>query len=246
MRINRFLASAGFGSRRKCEDLVRAGSVSINGKVNVNLAATVDVESDVVTVDGIRAVPRGNTRIFVLNKPAGVLCTVSDDRKRKTVLDIAAEKGYGRGLFPVGRLDMYTSGIILLTDDGDLTYRLTHPRFKIDKVYIVKVAGEVRDAEIARIASGIDLDGEKTGPCAITVLERNKYETMMEVVLREGRNRQIRRSFMEIGHKVRRLHRKALGELEFKDLAEGSMRPLSVREEKVLRRQTGLSQGVGK
>ena len=246
MRINRFLASAGLGSRRKCEDLVRAGSVSINGKVNVNLAATVDVESDVVTVDGIRAVPRGNTRIFVLNKPAGVLCTVSDDRKRKTVLDIAAEKGYGRGLFPVGRLDMYTSGIILLTDDGDLTYRLTHPRFKIDKVYIVKVAGEVRDAEIARIASGIDLDGEKTGPCAITVLERNKSETIVKVVLREGRNRQIRRSFMEIGHKVRRLHRKALGELEFKDLAEGGMRPLSVREEKVLRRQTGLSQGVGK
>lgn len=246
MRINRFLASAGFGSRRKCEDLVRAGSVYINGKVNVNLSAAVDGESDVVTVDGIRAVPRVGTRIFVLNKPVGVLCTVSDDMKRKTVLDIAAEKGYGRGLFPVGRLDMYTSGIILLTDDGDLTYRLTHPRFKIDKVYIVKVAGDVRDSEIARIASGIDLDGQKTGPCAIAVLERNKSETIVEVVLREGRNRQIRRSFMEIGHKVRRLHRKALGELEFKDLAEGDMRPLSAREEKILRRQTGLSQGVGK
>jgi len=246
MRINRFLASAGFGSRRKCEDLVRAGSVSINGMVNVNLAATVDGESDVVTVDGTRAVPRGNTRIFVLNKPAGVLCTVSDEKKRKTVLDVAAEKGYGRRLFPVGRLDMYTSGIILLTDDGDLTYRLTHPRYKIDKVYIVKVAGEVSDSEIARIASGIDLDGEKTGPCAIAVLKRNKSETIAEVVLREGRNRQIRRSFMEIGHKVRRLHRKALGELEFKDLAEGDMRPLSALEEKILRRQTGLSQGVGK
>jgi len=246
MRINRFLASAGFGSRRKCEDLVRAGSVSINGMVNVNLAATVDGESDVVTVDGTRAIPRGNTRIFVLNKPAGVLCTVSDEKKRKTVLDVAAEKGYGRRLFPVGRLDMYTSGIILLTDDGDLTYRLTHPRYKIDKVYIVKVAGEVSDSEIARIASGIDLDGEKTGPCAIAVLKRNKSETIAEVVLREGRNRQIRRSFMEIGHKVRRLHRKALGELEFKDLAEGDMRPLSALEEKILRRQTGLSQGVGK
>jgi len=246
MRINRFLASAGFGSRRKCEDLVRAGSVSINGMVNVNLAATVDGESDVVTVDGTRAVPRGNTRIFVLNKPAGVLCTVSDEKKRKTVLDVAAEKGYGRRLFPVGRLDMYTSGIILLTDDGDLTYRLTHPRYKIDKVYIVKVAGEVSDSEIARIASGIDLDGEKTGPCGIAVLKRNKSETIAEVVLREGRNRQIRRSFMEIGHKVRRLHRKALGELEFKDLAEGDMRPLSALEEKILRRQTGLSQGVVK
>lgn len=246
MRINRFLAAAGFGSRRKCEDLVRAGSVSIDGEVTVNLAATVDGESDVVTVNGKRAVLPGMTRIFVLNKPAGVLCTVSDDRKRRTVLDIAAEKGYGRRLFPVGRLDMYTSGIILLTDDGDLTYRLTHPRFKIDKVYIVKVTGDVGDAEIGRIASGIDLDGEMTGPCAIAVLKRNKSETTMEVVLREGRNRQIRRSFMKIGHKVRRLHRKALGELEFNDLAEGDMRPLNAREEEILRKQTGLSQGVGK
>jgi len=245
-RINRFLASAGLGSRRKCEDLVRNGAVSVNGNEVVDLSVKVDVDKDVVTVGGKRVMPPGKTRIFVLNKPAGVLCSVSDDRNRRTVIDFAVEKGCDKRLFPIGRLDMYTSGIILLTDDGELSYRLTHPRFKIDKIYVVVVGGEVADADIDKIASGIDLDGQMTQPCRIVLLERNSGESIMEVTLREGKNRQIRRSFMKFGYKVKSLHRKALGELEFRDLAEGDIRALTAEEEEILRRQTGLSQGVGK
>ncbi len=246
MRINRFLASAGLGSRRKCENLVRNGVVFINGEKIEKLSVDVDADADIVTVNGTRIVPPLMTRVLVLNKPAGVLCSASDKRKRRTVIDIAVEKGYDRRLFPVGRLDMYTSGIILLTDDGDLAYRLTHPRFKIDKVYIVTVEGEIADSIIDGIASGVDLDGEITRPCRIILLDRNRSETRMEVILREGKNRQIRRSFLKFGCRVKNLHRKALGELEFSDVAEGDLRALSASEEEILRKQTGLSQGVGK
>lgn len=240
VRINRYLAAAGFGSRRACELLVRGGSVSVNGIVVTKLAAIVDTETDAVAVDG-RAVPAAAPkRVFVLNKPTGVLSAVVDARGRKTVMDIARDNGYEGRLFPVGRLDRDTSGILLLTNDGDLAYRLTHPRFKIEKTYRVVVRGEIADAAIVEIAAGVDLDGYRTKPCRIEVIERCGSESVIRVRLGEGRKRQIRRMFARCGHPVAALARTALGDLAFDDLDPGGMRALTAREESRLRELAGL------
>ena len=157
MRINRFLASAGIGSRRKCEELIREGRVRINGEAVPELARFIDTESDTVTLDGKPVGGADDRLILVINKPGGVLSTVSDDRGRKTVIALAREKGFAERLFPVGRLDIDTTGILLLTNDGDLAYRLTHPRFKIEKRYVVTVEGIIEDETVRKLETGIDL-----------------------------------------------------------------------------------------
>ena len=143
IRINRFLASAGLGSRRKCEDLVNGGKVFINENLVTSLSTTVNTGSDIVTIDGKRIEISAPSIILVLNKPRGILSAAVDERNRKTVIDLARDNGFTERLFPVGRLDMDTSGIILLTNDGDLSYRLTHPKYKIDKTYIVTIDGKI-------------------------------------------------------------------------------------------------------
>jgi 23S rRNA pseudouridine2605 synthase len=240
VRINRFLAAAGFGSRRKCEELIREGLVSVNGKKLTTLASIVDPETDAIIVDGKPASKTNAIRVLVLNKPVGVLSTVSDSFKRKTVIDIAREHGYTERLFPVGRLDLNTSGILILTNDGDLAYRLAHPRYKVEKTYHVTIEGAIAEETVRRIAAGIDLDGYTTRPCEITILEREDGRTELSVRLHEGRKRQIRRMFASFGHTVIDLERTALGDLAFNDLAPGAMRPLSAREERRLRELTGL------
>jgi 23S rRNA pseudouridine2605 synthase len=242
MRINRYLAAAGFGSRRACEALIRRGAVSVNGAVVETLAATVDTEADAVAVDGHAVPAAAPTRVLVLNKPTGVLSTVADAHNRKTVMDIAREHGFAQRLFPVGRLDLDTSGILILTNDGGLSYRLTHPRFKIEKTYRVAVKGEIGEEAVAAIVSGVDLDGYRTKPCRVEVLERSGGATVLRVHLREGRKRQIRRMFALHGHPVTTLERTALGDLTFDDLAPGRMRALTVREERRLRELAGLQQ----
>jgi|WetSurMetagenome_2_1015567.scaffolds.fasta_scaffold33591_3 23S rRNA pseudouridine2605 synthase len=241
VRINRWLASAGVGSRRKCDELIRAGLVSINGETLTRLGALVDPEVDSITVEG-RAVARADApMVLVLNKPAGVLSTVTDSFKRRTVIDIAREHGFAKRLFPVGRLDLDTSGLLLLTNDGDLAYRLTHPRFKIEKTYRLTVEGNVGEDSIAAIASGVEIEGYRTKPCSVTVVERSRGTTTLDVRLKEGRKRQIRRMFEIFGHRTIRLARTALGDLRFEDCAPGDMRLLSEREEWRLRELTGLT-----
>ncbi len=242
MRINRYLATAGFGSRRACEDLIRSGAVSVNGAPVEKLAAIVDTEADAVAVDG-RAVSAGAPRrVFVLKKPTGVLSTVTDTHGRRTVMDIVREHGYEGRLFPVGRLDFDTSGILILTNDGDLSYRLTHPRFKFEKTYRVEVRGNVSGAEAGRIAAGVDLGDCRTQPCGIEVLERSGGRSVLRVRLREGRKRQIRRMFALHGHPVEALERTALGDLAFDDVEPGRMRALTEEEERRLRELAGLQQ----
>jgi pseudouridine synthase len=241
MRINRFLASAGIGSRRRCEDLISEGRVQINGETISGFAIFIDTDSDKVTVDGMAVGKAGDSVILVVNKPPGVLSTVSDDRGRKTVIGLAKEMGYGERLFPVGRLDMNTTGLLLLTNDGDLAYRLTHPRYKIDKKYVVTVEGLITDREIESIRSGIDLGDYMTMPCGVRLIGRSGNSSMVEIVLKEGKKRQIRRMFSNTGHKVLKLRRVALGNLEFSDLEEGEIRPLTEKEEARLRELTGLS-----
>jgi len=241
VRINRYLAAAGFGSRRKCEDLIRRGLVSINGEAVDNLATIVDPEADSIAVDGRvvgRAVP---AKVFILNKPVGALSTVTDSFGRRTVIDLVREHGIMERLFPVGRLDLDTSGVLILTNDGDLAYRLTHPRFKIEKTYRVTVEGRVTDETVSRIAGGVDLDGYTTKPCAVAVIVRGEDSTTLEVRLMEGRKRQIRRMFARFGHRTVELARTALGDLAFSDVAPGRIRALTNREERRLRELAGLS-----
>ncbi len=241
LRINRFLAAAGLGSRRKCEELIRKGVVFVNARRVETLTLTIDPEKDSVTVLGKSVTMRTATVVLVLNKPVGVLSAVTDSFDRKTVIDIAREKGYEDRLFPVGRLDLDTSGLLILTNDGDLAYRLTHPRFKIDKTYRVTVEGNISDEVVSRIASGIKTDDFVTQPCEVTVTVKKGNTSELTVTLREGMKRQVRRMFAFFGHKVIALHRTTLGDLEFKDLKLGEIRPLTKREERRLRELTGLA-----
>ncbi|MGD1048421.1 MAG: pseudouridine synthase [Candidatus Krumholzibacteriaceae bacterium] len=241
VRINRYLAAAGFGSRRKCEDLIRQGLVSINGEAIERLATIVDPDVDSVAVDG-RAVRRAvPAKVFILNKPVGVLSTVSDSFDRRTVIDLVREHGIMERLFPVGRLDLDTSGLLILTNDGDLAYRLTHPRFKIEKTYRVTVEGRVTKETASRIAGGVDLGGYTTKPCTVAIVGRGEDSTTLEVRLMEGRKRQIRRMFARFGHRTVELRRTALGDLSFSDVAPGRMRALTEIEERRLRELAGLS-----
>jgi len=240
VRINRYLAMAGVGSRRKCEELISGGCVSVNNEVVTDLATKIDIESDRVTVDGKPISPVGRRIVLILNKPEGVLSTVEDTHKRKTVIDIAREHGYSERLFPVGRLDMNTSGLILITNDGELAYRLTHPRYKVDKTYNVIVEGRVKDSTVRKMEKGLDLPDLKTMPCRIEVLNRSREDTELEVTIREGKKRQVRRMFAHFGHRVLKLHRKAIGDLMFEDVEVGRMRPLNKEELSRLRELVGL------
>lgn len=241
IRINRYLAAAGFGSRRKCEELVTQGRVAVNGEKISDLATLVEPEVDMVTVDGTTAQAQERPVVLVLNKPVGVLSTVRDSFRRRTVIDLAREHGYTGRLFPIGRLDLDTSGVLLLTNDGRLAHRLMHPRFKIEKTYRVTVEGDVGGESLAKIAKGIALDGAVTMPCGVRVLKRRAGTTVIELKLKEGRKRQIRRMFSMCGHRVLALHRKALGSLEFRDCAAGSIRALTDRELARLRGLAGLT-----
>ncbi len=240
MRINRYLASAGLGSRRTCEDLIRQGLVKVNGTLVVNLSLTIDPDRDRVTFEGREIRPVEKSIILILNKPPGVISTASDTHGRKTVISIARDHGYRDRLFPVGRLDRDTSGMILITNDGDLSYRLTHPKYKIEKVYEVTVTGRVSDGTANKICNGIDTGDYVTRPCRMSIIERDRVSTNLVIRLKEGRKRQIRRMLAMCGHEVKRLHRTALGDLGFKDLKSGDIRPLSEEEENRLRELSGL------
>ena len=179
IRINRFLASAGFGSRRACDELIRHGDVRINGERVASLSALVDPENDRVTVNGVDVEGAERAVLLVLDKPVGVMSTAVDTHGRRTVVDMAREAGYTERLFPVGRLDLDTSGLILITNDGDLAYRLTHPRYKVEKTYEVVVRGSMEDATIDRIAGGVDIDGYVTRPCDIRLVLREGESTRL-------------------------------------------------------------------
>jgi 23S rRNA pseudouridine2605 synthase len=240
IRINRYLAACGLGSRRACEDLIRRGLVEVNGERVVDLALKIDPQSDSVKVEGREVEGPGKSKILVLNKPTGIISTAADTHGRKTVIDIAREHGYTDRLFPVGRLDRNTSGLILLTNDGDLAYRLTHPKYKIEKIYDVEVTGRVSDRTVEKLMGGIDTGEYITKPCSVSIKEREKNSSRLEIRLKEGRKRQIRRMLAICGHRVEKLHRIALGDLAFEGLDEGDIRPLTEAEEKRLRELAGM------
>lgn len=220
MRINKYLAQCGVASRRDCDKLVAEGHVTVNGRP-ADVGADVE-EGDVIKVDG-KVVTVKKNEYYILHKPKGYLCTVSDDKGRKTVMDILGS-GVGR-VYPVGRLDYDSEGLLILTTDGELAQHLTHPSNEVPKTYVVKVEGRLTEADLNPIRSGIEIEGGYvTKKCRAHIIETNRDFTRVEITLREGKNREIRKMFAAIGKEVTLLKRTKVGELSLRGLDRGAFR----------------------
>ena len=225
MRLNAFLARAGVASRRKADELIKAGRVKVNGELG---QLNTFVESrDVVEVDG-QPVAKQKLGYVLLNKPAGVVTTANDPQGRPTVVDLV---GHDSRVVPVGRLDVDTTGVLLLTNDGPLAHRLAHPRYGVEKVYEVETWKEPNDEALRRLATGVELEDGVTSPARVRRLGAARFE----LVLHEGRNRQVRRMCEAVGHRVRRLHRSVYAGLGVEKLQPGEWRELTPREVERLR-----------
>lgn len=230
MRINKYLASSGIASRRESDKLVQDGRVTVNGKV-VSLGIEVN-DSDKVCVDG-KPVSIKKNEYYILNKPKGYICSVSDDRGRKTVLDLMP-KNIGR-IYPVGRLDYDSEGLLILTTDGELAQHLTHPSNNVPKTYLVKVEGRLTESDLNPIRSGIEIDGYVTKKSKANIVETNKDFTKAHITIYEGKNREIRKMFSAIGKEVSLLKRIKIGELSLKGLDRGEYRKLTNHEVEYLK-----------
>lgn len=228
MRINKYLALCGVASRRKVEDFIVNGQVKVNDKVVTNLATDIDIKNDIVTVSGERVKLTEEYVYYMLNKPKGYVCSADDNRGRKTVLDIVRDPNHR--IFPVGRLDYDSEGMLILTNDGDLTQRLTHPSNEVEKKYIVKVEGSIVESELAVLRAGVVVDGERFGKCDVTLTNTDGKISRLEVTLREGKNREIRRMFEAIGKNVIFLKRVSIGLLKLGGLTRGTFRALKPYE----------------
>lgn len=221
-RLQKVLARAGLGSRRVCEDLIEDGLVTVNGEVAV-LGRRVDPEVDRVEVDGVPIGVRPGLVHYLLNKPEGVVSTASDTHGRPTVVGLVPDEPR---VFPVGRLDADTSGLIIVTNDGDLAHRLTHPSFGVDKEYLAEVEGRPSRGALRRLREGIELDDGPTAPAQASLLAPN----LVRLVIHEGRNRQVRRMCAAVGHPVVRLVRTRIGPVVDRDLRPGEWRELEPSE----------------
>ena len=241
LRIQKALSEAGVASRRAVEEMIGEGRITVNGDLVTELPCFVDPASDKVHVDGERvkfASAGGKKRYVLLNKPRNVVCTSRDPAGRKRAIDCIGPNQ--DRLYCVGRLDADSTGLILLTNDGELTQHLTHPSHEVIKTYRVQIDGALGGEKIQRMKRGTWLDGKRTGGAMIRVIKRHPSSSLIEVGLKEGRNREIRRVLARLGHKVRRLHRVAIGPITDKGLGIGSWRELSAGEVDQLRK-TGSS-----
>ncbi|MCM8813812.1 MAG: rRNA pseudouridine synthase [Candidatus Omnitrophica bacterium] len=218
-RLNKLIAQSGLCSRRAADALIRAGKVTCNGAVVRDLSTRADRDTDTIAVDGT-PLKQEKLLYLMLNKPAGYVTTVKDPHAKKTVYDLLPK--LPARVFPVGRLDKDTAGLLLLTNDGEFAFQLTHPRFGVERVYLAEAAGKVGDALIRQLEKGgMRIDGYSTTPCAIELLARNQIRTRMKITLREGRKRQIRIMLSHIGHPVMRLKRVQYGKLTLGTLETG-------------------------
>ena len=222
VRLQKVLARAGFGSRRACDELIAAGRVVVDGEVAV-LGRRIDVDRASIEVDGVAVGIRPDLVHYLLNKPAGVVTTADDPQARATVVELVPRDPR---VFPVGRLDMDTEGLLLLTNDGELTHRLTHPSFGVEKEYLAHVSGEPSRAALRSLRDGVDLDDGITAPARIAAVE----PSMLRITIHEGRNRQVRRMCDSVGHPVLRLVRTRIGPLRDPQLGPGEWRPLTLDE----------------
>lgn len=227
-RLQKILARAGIASRRGSEELIADGRVTVNGEV-ADLGRRVDAETDVVEVDGVAIGVRPGMVYYLLHKPAGVVTTADDPQGRPTVVEMVPSEPR---VFPVGRLDMDTEGLLLLTNDGDLTHRLTHPSFGVDKEYLAHVEGTLSRGALRRLREGVELDDGMTAPAKASQIEPG----LVRLVIHEGRNRQVRRMCEAVGHPVVRLVRTRIGPLVDHSLAPGAWRALETSEVRALER----------
>ena len=222
-RLQKLIAQAGICSRRAAEKIILDGRVSVDGKIIRELGTKVDADQK-ICVDG--KILRGAEKIYLmLNKPRGFVCTVNDERNRKTVIDLLGEN-FSERVFPVGRLDLNSEGLLILTNDGELTNALIHPKFEVEKIYRAKISGDITDEKLNLLRNGIELDDGLTAPAKIQMLGENS----VEITIHEGRNRQIRRMFAAVGCDVKKLRRIKFAGLELKNLPVGKFRALSAEE----------------
>lgn len=231
-RLQKYLAKSGVASRRSAERLIADGRVRVNGKIVQLMGTSVDPDRDRVVVDGQAVKPETRLEYVLLNKPVGVVSTAFDPEGRRTVVDLVNSAAR---LFPVGRLDYDTEGLLLLTNDGDLALRLTHPRYGIEKEYRVFVDSEPRVCDLQRLRDGLMLGSVRTAPAQVSVVRSDPSGTWLALVLHEGRNRQVRRMIEAVGMQVLRLVRVRVGPLTLGDLAVGASRRLDPREVSILR-----------
>ena len=240
-RLNAFLARSGVASRRAADKLIASGAVKVNGQVPPPDGVLIDPDHDHVTIDGRAVKPITTHRYLMLNKPLGAITTAKDEAGRTTVLDVVGDEGMGgHRLFPVGRLDADATGLLLLTDDGELAHRLTHPSYEIPKEYVVVVGGSPNTADVVKLREGVKLDDGLTAPAKVEILRVMPGPTAeLRLVIREGRHRQVRRMLMAVGHRVQSLKRVAFGPLKLGRLRVGGWRVLSTGEIEALRRAGG-------
>lgn len=225
MRLQKYIALCGVTSRRKAEQLILEGKVKVNDKIIRELGTIIDVDKDKVKVNNKLIKPENNKVYIMLNKPIGYVTTLKDEKNRKIVTDLIED--VNERIYPVGRLDADTTGLLLLTNDGDITYKLTHPSNKIPKKYIAIVEGVPNKYELEKFRNGLKIDGRYTSKAKIKIVKTYDNESVLEITIHEGRNRQVKKMCEEINHPVKKLKRVAIGELELGDLALGQWRYLT-------------------
>jgi pseudouridine synthase len=234
MRLQRYLAASGVASRRRSEELIVAGLVKVNGKVVREMGTTVD-DGDVVEFNGKIVAPALEPAYIVMNKPLGVVTTMRDPEGRRTIADVLARAGSTRRVVPVGRLDYDTSGVLLLTDDGALAHVLTHPKFGVEKTYRATLRGRLTPAQVAIMQQGVRLEDGPAEPAQLRVVAARRDSSSVDLTIHEGRNRQVRRMFEELGHPVLGLMRMRFGPIGLGELAPGEIRDVTSRELSALR-----------
>ena len=234
-RLQKILAKAGIASRRKAEELIKEGKVRVDGKVVTEMGTKVDPDAQDIECDGIHVAAREKKIYILLHKPAGFLSTVNDPQGRPIVTDLLPQ--VKERVYPVGRLDLDTEGALLLSNDGELAQKIMHPSHEVNKTYVAKVKGKPGTKKLAALSRGITLEGRKTWPADIEVLQTEPQATTIKIIIHEGRKRQVRKMFDAVGHPVLQLKRTAYGQLELGDLRPGKYRFLSPEDIKMIFRK---------
>lgn len=229
VRLQKYLANCGIASRRKSEELILQGKISINGNKITELGIKINPDKDIVEYNGKKVELESENVYILLNKPIGYVTTVKDQFNRDSVLDLVKTN---KRLVPVGRLDMYTSGALILTNDGDFVYRVTHPKHEIEKTYTVTIVGIVTIEEVEQLKKGVKIEDYITKPAKVKILktDEEKNQSRLEITIHEGKNRQVRKMCEAINHKVIALHRSKIGNISVKDLSLGKWRYLTKKE----------------
>lgn len=227
MRLNKFLSSCGIASRRKCDEIILSGAVSVNGKVIKELGVSINEKKDKVFYEGKELFLPSSFVYIKLNKPKGYACTAKDEKGRKTIYDLVKTD---ERLFSIGRLDYDTEGLIILTNDGDFANKVAHPKYAIDKEYHVTIEGNIKESELAVLRKGVVIDGERMPSAKVEFLSSDDKFTKLSVVINEGMNRQVRRMFEAIGKSIRLLKRVRIGKVKLGGVKRGDFRDLTDEE----------------